>query len=108
MQVQIGFYPDTDFSLKYKTSKDVFKLSDKEVTDLLNSYLGKKVKYTYCSYYGGEDEVEVWVSDFQKMSNKYIVTISTSIPIPERFIPGLSDLGEELGLVFPISTHLIY
>lgn len=116
----IQFNSSVDFSERYKTSKDIWKLTDQEITALLNVYIGQKVEFTYNNYYGSTEEVKVWVEGYKKeeayvvmskgvrtMIYKYTVMIEASSFIPDRFYPSLLEIGKQLGLAAPISYTVL-
>lgn len=116
----IQFNSSVNFSERYKTSKDVWKLTDQEITTLLSNYVGQKATFSYINYYGSTEEIRVWVEGYKKeeayvvmskgvrtMIYKYTVMIESSSFIPDRFYPSLLEIGKQLGLVAPISYTVL-
>lgn len=116
----IQFDSSARFTERYRTRNDVWKLTDQEITTLLDNYIGQKAEFAYRDYYGNTEEVKVWVESYKKeeayiviskgvktMIYNYTVMINYSPLIPDRFVPGLLEIGKQLGLAAPISYTVL-
>lgn len=111
MKIRINNY--TDFSLNYRTSEDKFKMTDEEIVKLLDSYIGKRATFECSNFYGGSDVVKIWVEGYERVEKMnpyidYIITLRCSQHIPDRYYPSLLQVGQQFGLVGPISYELLH
>lgn len=110
--MKIRFSSFERFSLRYKNSKDVFKLNPIDIVTLLNNYVGKRVQFEVRDWYGFTQKANFWVSNWEEEemgfgSVYYTVTIECSRNISDNYYPTLLQIGKQLELAGPIGSQIL-